>query len=86
MSVLRLGGFMKQQHILMALPAYLERRPTLPKLWQPPMHTMASPRGPVTIYAESGGIVIYMRKVERIDGELYNNELKAYEAVKDPAW
>lgn len=48
---------------------------------------IASPRGPVTIDAESGEIVqnIYMRKVERIDHELYNSEFKAYEAVKDPA-
>jgi len=48
---------------------------------------LASARGPVMIDAESGDIVqtIYMRKVERIDGELYNNEFTAYEAVKDPA-
>ncbi len=48
---------------------------------------IARPRGPVTINAGSGDIVqnIYMRKVERIDGELYNNEFKTYEAVKDPA-
>lgn len=46
-----------------------------------------SPRGPITIDPDSGDIIqnIYMRKVERIDGELYNNEFKTYEAIKDPA-
>jgi branched-chain amino acid transport system substrate-binding protein len=28
---------------------------------------------------------IYMRKVERLDGELHNVEFETYPAVKDPA-
>lgn len=49
--------------------------------------TLASPRGPVTIDPETRDIVqnVYMRKVERVDGELYNVEFQTYEAVKDPA-
>jgi branched-chain amino acid transport system substrate-binding protein len=46
-----------------------------------------SPRGPVTIDPATRDIVqnIYMRKVERKDGELHNVEFKTYPAVKDPA-
>ena len=45
-----------------------------------------SPRGPVTIDAATRDIVqnIYLRKVERKDGELYNIEFATVEAVKDP--
>lgn len=48
---------------------------------------LASPRGPVKIDAETREIIqnIYMRKVERVNGELYNVEFKTYDAVKDPA-
>lgn len=46
-----------------------------------------SPRGPIRIDPETRDIVqnIYMRKVERIDGQLYNVEFQTYDAVKDPA-
>lgn len=46
-----------------------------------------SPRGPITIDAEKRDIVqsIYMRKVERVDGELYNTEFETIANVKDPA-
>lgn len=45
-----------------------------------------SPRGPISIDAETRDIVqnIYVRKVERVDGELYNVEFATYPAVKDP--
>jgi branched-chain amino acid transport system substrate-binding protein len=44
-----------------------------------------SPRGPVRIDARTRDIVqnIYVRKVERIDGELHNVEFATFEAVKD---
>lgn len=46
-----------------------------------------SPRGPVAIDPATRDIVqnIYMRRVERRDGELYNIELETIPAVKDPA-
>jgi len=46
-----------------------------------------SPRGPISIDPETRDIVqnIYMRKVERVDGELYNTEFETIKAVKDPA-
>lgn len=46
-----------------------------------------SPRGPVLIDADSRDIVqdVYIRKVERRDGELYNVEFDVLKAVKDPA-
>jgi branched-chain amino acid transport system substrate-binding protein len=46
-----------------------------------------SPRGPVSIDPTTRDIVqnIYMRKVERRDGELYNVEFETFPAVKDPA-
>jgi branched-chain amino acid transport system substrate-binding protein len=45
-----------------------------------------SPRGPISIDPETRDIVqnIYMRKVEKVNGELYNVEFATYEAVKDP--
>ncbi len=45
-----------------------------------------SPRGPVTIDPATRDIVqnIYLRKVEKKDGELYNIEFATVEAVKDP--
>jgi branched-chain amino acid transport system substrate-binding protein len=44
-----------------------------------------SPRGPVSIDPQTRDIVqnIYIRKVERVDGELYNIEFQTFEAVKD---
>ena len=46
-----------------------------------------SPRGPVLIDPETREIVhnIYVRKVEKVDGELYNVEFATFENVKDPA-
>jgi branched-chain amino acid transport system substrate-binding protein len=46
-----------------------------------------SPRGPVSIDPATRDIVqnIYMRKVERQNGELYNIEFETYPNVKDPA-
>ncbi len=45
-----------------------------------------SPRGPITIDPETRDIIqnIYIRKVEKKDGELYNVEFATFEAVKDP--
>ena len=45
-----------------------------------------SPRGPISIDPETRDIVqnIYIRKVEKVDGELYNVEFATFEAVKDP--
>jgi branched-chain amino acid transport system substrate-binding protein len=45
-----------------------------------------SPRGPISIDPETRDIVqnIYIRKVEKVNGELYNVEFQAFEAVKDP--
>ena len=44
-----------------------------------------SPRGPISIDPETRDIVqnIYVRKVEKVDGELYNVEFQTFEAVKD---
>lgn len=45
-----------------------------------------SPRGPISIDPETRDIVqnIYVRRVERVGGELYNTEFATFEAVKDP--
>jgi len=45
-----------------------------------------SPRGPISIDPETRDVVqnIYLRKVERIDRELYSVEFSTVEAVKDP--
>jgi branched-chain amino acid transport system substrate-binding protein len=45
-----------------------------------------SPRGPISIDSETRDIVqnIYIRKVEKKAGELYNIEFATFEAVKDP--
>jgi branched-chain amino acid transport system substrate-binding protein len=45
-----------------------------------------SPRGPMSIDPETRDVVqnIYLRKVEKIQGELYNSEFATFEAVKDP--
>jgi branched-chain amino acid transport system substrate-binding protein len=46
-----------------------------------------SPRGPISIDPETRDIIqnIYIRKVEKVDGELYNVEFETFQAVKDPA-
>src|SRR5262249_27959283 len=45
-----------------------------------------SPRGPVEIDAETRDIIqnVYMRKVEKVGGELYNVEFATFDAIKDP--
>jgi branched-chain amino acid transport system substrate-binding protein len=45
-----------------------------------------SPCGPISIDPETRDIVqnIYLRKVEKVDGELYNVEFETFNAVKDP--
>jgi branched-chain amino acid transport system substrate-binding protein len=45
-----------------------------------------SPRGPMSIDPDTRDIIqnIYVRKVERVAGELYNVEFATFEAVKDP--
>jgi branched-chain amino acid transport system substrate-binding protein len=45
-----------------------------------------SPRGPIAIDPETRDVVHdeYIRRVERVDGQLYNVELSKVEAVKDP--
>jgi len=46
-----------------------------------------SPRGPISIDPETRDIIqnIYIRKVEKVGGELYNTEIATLEAVKDPS-
>jgi branched-chain amino acid transport system substrate-binding protein len=45
-----------------------------------------SPRGPISIDPETRDIIqnVYMRRVEKVDGELYNVEFETFNAVKDP--
>src|ERR1700730_5498307 len=45
-----------------------------------------SPRGPMTIDPETRDVIqtIYIRKVEKVDGELRNVEIERFENVKDP--
>jgi branched-chain amino acid transport system substrate-binding protein len=45
-----------------------------------------SPRGPISIDPQTRDIVsnIYVRKVEKIEGHLYNTEFATFEAVTDP--
>lgn len=45
-----------------------------------------SPRGPISIDPETRDIIqnIYMRKVEKKNGQLYNVEFQTFNAVKDP--
>jgi branched-chain amino acid transport system substrate-binding protein len=45
-----------------------------------------SPRGPISIDPETRDIIqnVYIRKVEKVGGELYNVEFATVEAVKDP--
>jgi branched-chain amino acid transport system substrate-binding protein len=48
--------------------------------------TWESPRGPVSIDPDTRDVVhnIYVRRVERINGELYNQEFATFETVRDP--
>src|SRR6185437_13529673 len=45
-----------------------------------------SPRGPISIDPETRDIIqnVYVRKVEKVDGELYNVEFETFNDVKDP--
>jgi branched-chain amino acid transport system substrate-binding protein len=45
-----------------------------------------SPRGPISIDPDTRDIVqnVYIRKVEKVDGELYNVEFETFKDVKDP--
>ena len=45
-----------------------------------------SPRGPISIDPDTRDVVqnIYLRKVERLNGQLWNTEFATYPAVKDP--
>jgi len=47
---------------------------------------LMSPRGPITIDPEMRDIVqtVYIRKVEKVNGELYNMEFDKFPDVKDP--
>ena len=47
---------------------------------------LISPRGPIMIDPETRDIVqtVYIRKVEKVDGQLYNVEFDKYPDVKDP--
>jgi branched-chain amino acid transport system substrate-binding protein len=46
-----------------------------------------SPRGPISIDPETRDIIqnVYMRKVQKVNGELYNVEFETFPNVKDPA-
>jgi branched-chain amino acid transport system substrate-binding protein len=48
--------------------------------------TWESPRGMITVDPETRDLIqdVYIRRVERVDGEFYNVEFDKYEAVKDP--
>ena len=45
-----------------------------------------SPRGPISIDPETRDIIqnVYIRKVEKVDGKLYNQEFQTFENIKDP--
>jgi hypothetical protein len=45
-----------------------------------------SPRGPMSVHPETRDVIqnIYLCRVEKIDGELYNSEFVTFQAVKDP--
>ena len=45
-----------------------------------------SPRGPISIDPDTRDIIqnVYMRKVEKKGGELYNVEFATFDAIKDP--
>ncbi len=45
-----------------------------------------SPRGPISIDPDTRDIVsnVYIRKVEKIDGELWDKEFETFPNVKDP--
>lgn len=46
-----------------------------------------SPRGPVSIDKDTRDIIqnVYIRRVERVNGELFNVEFKTFPSVRDPS-
>ena len=46
-----------------------------------------SPRGVITIDPATRDVItpVFMRRVEKVDGQLYNVEFETFPAVKDPA-
>jgi branched-chain amino acid transport system substrate-binding protein len=48
---------------------------------------LESPRGPIEIDTDTRDIIetVYIRRVERVDGELVNREIFEFPRVKDPA-
>jgi branched-chain amino acid transport system substrate-binding protein len=49
-------------------------------------YSVTSPRGPITIDPETRDVVqtVYVRRVEKVNGELQNVELSSFPAMKDP--
>jgi branched-chain amino acid transport system substrate-binding protein len=49
--------------------------------------SFVSPRGPVTVDPQTRELIqnVYIRKVERVDGELYNVEFATIPNFKDPS-
>jgi len=47
--------------------------------------TLQSPRGPITIDPATRDVIqtVYIRKVEKVNGELYNVEFDKFDGVKD---
>jgi branched-chain amino acid transport system substrate-binding protein len=47
---------------------------------------IASPRGPITIDPQTRDVIqtVYVRKVEKVGGELYNVEFDKFPDMKDP--
>src|SRR5262249_9543233 len=47
---------------------------------------LTSPRGPIAIDPETRDIVetVYVRRVQKVNGELWNVEFEKFENVKDP--
>ncbi len=50
------------------------------------LRDLGSPRGPITFDPETRDIIqdVYIRRVEKVDGELRNVEFDKIERVKDP--
>lgn len=48
--------------------------------------TLESPRGPISIDSKSGEVMhnIYIRRVEKVNGQLWNTELETFNNVRDP--
>ena len=84
MAVVSLGGYDGMHLVYEALKATggMRGRSAVDKermAWE-------TPRGPISIDPQTRDIVsnIYVRKVEKMEGHLYNTEFATFEAVKDP--